>query len=78
MAKLREVIRLDPGNARASTLLTRTAERLAAVAREAFDAGLAPDARYYLDLALTVTPDVDAWRALRDAWSAEPERAGGA
>ena len=33
--------------------------------------GLAPDARYYLDLALTVTPDVDAWRALRDAWSDE-------
>ena len=77
VAKLREVIRLDPGNARASTLLTRTAERLATVAQEAFDVGLAPDARYYLDLALTVTPDVDAWRALRDAWSAEPERIGG-
>ena len=77
VAKLREVIRLDPGNARASTLLTRTAERLATVAQEAFDVGLAPDARYYLDLALTVTPDVGAWRDLRDAWSAEPEQAGG-
>lgn len=77
VAKLREVIRLDPGNARASRLLTRTAERLATVAQEAFDVGLAPDARYYLDLALTVTPDVDVWRDLRDAWSAEPERVGG-
>ena len=80
VAKLREVIRLDPGNARASALLTRTAERLATVAREAFDVGLAPDARYYLDLALTVTPDVDEWRVLREAWTAEPEPepAGGA
>lgn len=77
VAKLREVIRLDPGNARASTLLTRTAERLATVAQEAFDVGLAPDARYYLDLALTVTPDVDEWRVLRDAWSAEPDQVGG-
>ena len=69
VAKLREAIRLDPANARASTLLTRTAERLAEVAQEAFAVGLASDARYYLDLALTVTPDVDAWRGLRDAWS---------
>ena len=52
VAKLREVIRLDRGNTRASELLTRTAERLAAVAREAFEVGLAPEARYYLDLAL--------------------------
>ena len=77
VAKLREVIRLDRGNARASELLTRTAERLAAVAQEAFEVGLAPEARYYLDLALTVTPEVDEWRALRDDWSAEPGPAAG-
>ena len=77
VAKLREVDRLDQGNPRAAALLTRTAERLASVAQEAFEVGLSGDARYYLDLALTVTPDIDAWRELRDAWSVEAERAVG-
>jgi len=65
---LRDVERLDPGNARARALLTRSAERLASVAREAYDVGLTGDARHYLELALTVTPDVPAWRELRSEW----------
>ena len=66
---LREVLRLDPGNGAATELLTRTAEALAAAAKDAHEFGFADDARLYLDLALTVTPDVDEWRDLREAWA---------
>jgi|TARA_B100000315_G_scaffold143746_1_gene132772 tetratricopeptide (TPR) repeat protein len=68
VAVLREVERMDPGNGRAATLLTVAAERLASVAKEAFDAGLTEEAKQYLELALTVTPDVQQWRTLRDSW----------
>ena len=70
VARVREVLRLDPGNTAATELLTRTAERLAAAAKEAHEHGLVEPARLYLDLALTVTPDVDEWRDLREAWAA--------
>ncbi|MCZ6711139.1 MAG: protein kinase [Gammaproteobacteria bacterium] len=65
---LRDVQRLDPGNETARSMLARSAGRLASVAREAYDAGLSEDAKHYLELALTVTPDVDAWRELRALW----------
>jgi hypothetical protein len=52
-------------------MLNAAAGRLAAVAREAYDAGLKPEAQHFLELALTVTPDVPEWRALRDSWAAE-------
>ena len=68
VAKVREVLRLDPGNSAATELLTRTAEWLAAAAKEAHEFGFTDDARHYLDLALTVTPDVDEWRDLREVW----------
>jgi tetratricopeptide (TPR) repeat protein len=68
VALLRDVERLDPGNERANELLARSAERLADVAREAYEAGLTGDAKHYLELALTVTPDVPAWRELRIEW----------
>ncbi len=68
---LREVVTLDPGNVRAQSLLAQCASRLAAVAQEAWESGLAADARYYLDLALTVTPDVAEWRRMREQWNNE-------
>ncbi len=68
VALLRDVERLDPGNARARELLAVSAERLASVAREAYDAGLTREAKHYLELALTVTPDVAVWRELRNQW----------
>ena len=68
VALLREVERLEPGNEQASVLLTRAAERLAGVAREAYGVGLEEDARHYLELALTITPDVAEWRELRRQW----------
>jgi len=68
VAILRDVERLDPGNARARELLTESAERLASVAQEAHAEGFLDDAKQYLDLALTVTPDVSAWRELRASW----------
>ena len=70
VARLRELLRLDPGNSAATVLLTRTAERLAEAAKDAHAYGFPEDARLYLDLALTVTPDVDEWRDLREAWAA--------
>ena len=71
VTRLREVLRLDPGNTIAQENLVVAAERLATVAREAQAVGLEEDARLYLDLALTVTPDVADWRALRDSWVAK-------
>lgn len=68
VALLREVQRLDPGNERAASLLTRSAQRLATVAQDAHDAGLGSEARHYLELALTITPDTAAWRRLRTQW----------
>lgn len=68
VAVLRDVQRLDPGSVAAQNLLERCAQRLAEVAQEAYEAGLTVEARRYLELALTVTPDVAAWRDLRNQW----------
>lgn len=65
---LREIQRLDPNNATAGEMLAEAAARLAEVAQEAFAVGLRDDARHYLDLALTVTPDQADWRTLRQSW----------
>ena len=68
VARLLEVLALDPGNLDAGRLLKTAAGRLADVASEAYDAGLVDDAKHYLELALAVTPDVEAWRQLRARW----------
>ncbi len=68
VALLRDVERLDPGNLEGRTLLQTAAERLATVAEEAWLVGLAEDAKQYLELALTVTPDERRWRELRASW----------
>ena len=65
---LRDIERLDPGNAMAAELLAQAASRLADAAKEAYTVGLVDDAKHYLELALTVTPDEQAWRALRESW----------
>lgn len=75
VAVLREVERFDPGNTQAELLLTAAAERLAAVAQEAYDVGMVQEARQYLELALTVTPDVSEWRALRQSWNQDNNNA---
>lgn len=67
---LREVQRLDPGNAEAEGLLREVAGRLAEVAKEARAAGLRREAQEYLDLALAIVPGVTEWQTLRDDWSA--------
>ncbi|MFV2090417.1 MAG: hypothetical protein ACC642_07170, partial [Pseudomonadales bacterium] len=69
VAVLREVPRLDPGSDQTAALLQQAAERLAAVAEEAYSVGMTEDARQYLELALTVTPDISAWRKLRASWN---------
>jgi tetratricopeptide (TPR) repeat protein len=75
VAVLRDIQRLDPGNAQADAMLTRAAERLASVAQEAYDVGLTEEARQYLELALTVTPDVSEWRELRATWNQDTNNA---
>jgi tetratricopeptide (TPR) repeat protein len=73
VARLLEVRRLDPDNAIARDMLNAAAGRLAEVAKEAYAVGMKSDAKHYLELALTVTPDVPEWRALRDSWLAEDD-----
>jgi serine/threonine protein kinase len=68
VALLREVSRLDPNNAAVAPLLTQAATRLAEVAQEAHAAGFIEEAKQYLELALTVTPNVPEWRTLRESW----------
>lgn len=75
VAVLREVERLDPGNEQATVLLQAAAGRLAAVAREAYGVGMVEEARQYLELALTVTPDVTEWRELRATWNQDNNNA---
>ena len=70
VSALRQIQQLDPGNPAATALLARIAEQLAAVAEQAHAVGMLTEARTYLDLALTVTPDVPDWRAKREAWLA--------
>jgi len=71
VASLREVQQLDPGNATAQALLEQCAQRLAAVAQEAHEFGLFDAAEQYLDLALTITPEMADWVALRDSWEGQ-------
>ena len=51
-----------------TNLLAQAASRLADAAQEAYTVGLTDDAKHYLELALTVTPDALAWRELRESW----------
>ncbi|MFK7915905.1 MAG: protein kinase [Pseudomonadales bacterium] len=74
VSALRQLQQIDPGNAAAEAMLIEIAERLAAVAEQAYAVGMTQQARTYLDLALTVTPNVLDWRAKRDAWQAAAER----
>lgn len=67
---LREAVRLDSKNINASDLLERCAERLAEVARDAKEANMDDEARLYLELALTVSPETTEWQRLRDSWYA--------
>lgn len=69
MAKLFEVQTLDADNPRAAELRQSAASRLAEVAEEAWNAGLREEAREYLGLALTLSPDRQEWLAKRDSWS---------
>ena len=67
-ALLRETLQLDPVNEKALALLNECAQRLADIAQEAYEYDLQVKAKEYLDLALTINPDVSAWIALREKW----------
>ena len=71
VARLREALRLDADNADGIRLQSMAATRLAEVAEEAYDAGMAEDALQYLDFALAVIPGAASWRRQRDDWQAE-------
>jgi len=67
-ALLREALQLDPTNEKAVELLDQCAQRLADVAREAYQYDLQNKAKEYMDLALTINPDVSEWIELREKW----------
>ena len=71
LAKLFEVLTLDPDNATALRLRERAATRLAEVAEDAWDAGFAQEAREYLRVALTLAPDNETWVRKQTLWSGE-------
>ena len=71
VANLRLVQQLDPGNLVAQRLLSDCATRLAGVAKQAHEAKLYEDAEQYLDLALTISPEVDDWVILREQWATQ-------
>ena len=68
VAYLREVQQLDPGNEQAQQMLRACADQLAAVAVQAREYGLMEEANQYLDLALTIAPEVEEWVEIRDSW----------
>lgn len=67
-ALLRQALQLDPTNEQAVALLEKCAQRLAEVAREAYQYDLQVKAKEYMDLALTINPDVAEWVELREKW----------
>ena len=69
VALLLNVLQLQPSNSEAKALLDDAAQRLAAVAQEAYDVGLTEEANNYMDLALTIAPEAAEWRVMRDEWS---------
>ena len=75
VARLREVLRLDPDNADANRLMSMAGARLAQVATHAYSAGMTEEGLQYLDLALTVTPESRRWQERRQRWLAEVQRA---
>ena len=72
VAKLREVQQIDPGNVAAVDLLAQCAQRLAGVAAEAHAAGMQDEAVQYLDLAMAIDPENQAWERQRQLWLEDP------
>ena len=70
-ALLREVLQLDPSNTPAKNLLNVCARRLSQAAQEAYEYKLRDTAKEYMDLALTINPDVVEWVALREKWGSD-------
>ena len=58
---LERALDLDPKNLRAEDLLKRCANRVATVAREAYEAGLLEDSRKYLDIAIATGRAEPEW-----------------
>ena len=71
VAHLREIQQLDPGNVEAEAMLRACAERLVAAARDAREFDMFDSANQYLDLALTINPEVEEWVSLREEWEAK-------
>ena len=69
---LREAQELDRKNTDVEALLDQCAERIAAVAVEAYTAGFTDRAIQYMDLALDIQPMNDAWSLQLQKWT-KPE-----
>ena len=68
VAKLQEVLILDPGNEIAQRRLIACAERLAEVAAAAQAVGMSEAAKRYISKALSIQPGVSQWKAWQAQW----------
>ena len=68
MSKLNQAQLLDPQNGMVKSLIDQCADRMAKVARDAYEAGMTENARRYLDFALSIENPNPEWESWHEAW----------
>lgn len=66
--KLNQAQLLDPRNVMVQSLIDQCADRIAKVARDAYEAGMTENARWYLDFALSVENPNQEWQSWHEDW----------
>ncbi|MXW54893.1 MAG: protein kinase [Gammaproteobacteria bacterium] len=66
--KLNQAQLLDPRNVMVQSLIDQCADRIAKVARDAFEAGMTESARWYLDFALSIENSNSKWQSWHEDW----------
>ncbi len=66
--KLSQAQLLDPRNVMVQSLIDQCADRIAKVARDAYEAGMTEDALWYLDFALSVENPNSEWQSWHEDW----------
>lgn len=66
--KLNQAQLLDPRNVMVQSLIDQCADRIAKVARDAYEAGMTAEARWYLDFALSLENSNPEWQSWHQDW----------